>query len=175
MYTFQEKGKEEEKMKQSKKLEKINQMSKHEIVLDMFEEFLSKKYNLYINYSIHYRDYITFFAREQYGIKSHHRPINLNDSLNQYVNLLNCLKKHPSIYCVLSYDRENEKYKSTLLKEEIKGLEGIDEYITQTEQYSISDDSLFDLLNTLEIYMSEYLEEETNEHKHNKVKKLKRK
>ena len=147
-------------MRQSKKLEKLNKMSEHEIVLDMFEEYLSRKYNLYINYSNIYADYISYFAQEQYRIKTHHKPVKINNTLSRYMNLLNCLKKHPEVQCVLSYNRRKEQYKAALVTEEIKGLKDQDEYIETVEQYAISDESLFNLLNTLEIYMGEYLEEE---------------
>ena len=153
-------------------------MDRNEIILDMIGEFLTKKYNLYIQYSIYYKKFITVLAQKTYNeICIGHKPVDMVDSLKLYPELLGFIKQNPEINCEVSYDKDNYQYTAVLFKNEIKGLAGEDEYVQRKELYAVTENSFANTLEILDKLIGTTLEEnpEKNQiHKKTKTNKNRR-
>lgn len=118
-------------------------IDKNVLLLEMVEDFLQMDYHLYIQFSKHYKKFINCFAKEYYtGIKYSHRPIDLEETLNEYVYISKYLREHEKMECVVSFNRDEKNFQVSIFEEQIKGLRGQDEYLEKVEQYSVCEDSL---------------------------------
>lgn len=151
-------------------------MDRNEIILDMIGEFLTKKYNLYIQYSIFYKKFITVLAQKTYNeICIGHKPIDIMESLNLYPELLDFMKENPDINCEISYEKDSCRYNAILFKNEVKGLIGEDEYVQRKELYAITEKNFANTLELIDKIIGNEKEEKQNRNGFHKKVKINRK
>ena len=142
----------------------MEQVSKKEVMLEMIEEFLKYRYHLYINFSKHYGNFLTYFAKEQYGMKYDYKHFELIEAFDDYLLVLEILKTNENMDCVVSYFEEEDFYRVSILENVMKGLKGQDEYIQEVEMYCVEEKSLSKAFSRLDGYLLDEVEEEKKAH-----------
>lgn len=134
-------------------------MENFDVLVNLIGDALKRNYALYITRPYgNARVMAALIRKSTGGSITNVRELNFDDFAKRYASIFEELKDE-DVTCVISFDKEREKYKTELQREVVKGLYGVDEYVDAITERVIYERSSLHGLNVLEIQLSDSLEE----------------